>query len=70
MKLCKYCQLEIPEKATVCGHCGKNQPSASKGCAVLLGILMSLFWLFLFFPLGVVFVICTLVIAFMPSRAS
>ncbi len=29
MKTCPYCKFEIPADALVCGHCRKNQPSAS-----------------------------------------
>jgi len=58
MKTCPYCKLEIPADALVCGHCRKNQPSASvpktpeqnqaekiakRGCLIFAGAVLALF---------------------------
>ena len=29
-RTCKYCKLEIPRDATVCGHCTRDNPTATK----------------------------------------
>ncbi len=58
MKTCLYCKFEIPADALVCGHCRKNQPSASvpktpeqiqsertakRGCLIFAGAVLALF---------------------------
>ena len=58
MKTCPYCKFEIPADALVCGHCRKNQPSASvpktpeqiqsektakRGCLIFAGAVIALF---------------------------
>lgn len=58
MKTCPYCKFEIPVDALVCGHCRKNQPSASvpktpeqiqaektvkRGCLIFAGAVLALF---------------------------
>jgi hypothetical protein len=59
MKTCPYCKFEIPADALVCGHCRKDQPSASvpktpeqiqsektakRGCLIFAGAVLALFF--------------------------